>query len=403
MRKHLSFSAIILLGLILLSACGPSFKYETVPGDPLNARVYTLSNGLKVFLTVNKDAPRIQTFIPVLAGAKFDPAENTGLAHYFEHLMFKGTERFGTMDFEAERPYLEKIEELFEVFIRTTDEDERRAIYRVIDSVSFEASKFAISNEYATLMSVIGARGTNAYASMDITCYMDEIPSNQIENWAKINADRFANAVIRGFHTELETVYEEKNMSLTNDTWKILEASLGALFPFHPYGTQTVLGSQEHLKNPSIRAIREFYNTFYVANNMAIAMSGDFNPDEVIKIIDRHFGSLPVNHNIPDVPVGEETFLTEPVSKEVLGNDPEAVWLAWRMPGARERDSEIAELMSQIMQNGMAGLIDLNVNQQQRTLSASSFFYKIRLCVKTHNNTFTVSVNILADTYPVCG
>ena len=372
MKKTPLLSLIALLGLILLNACGPTFKYETVPNDPMNARIYTLSNGLTVFLTVNRDAPRIQTMIPVRSGAKHDPPNNTGLSHYFEHLMFKGTKNFGTSNFEAEKVYLDAIEEMFEIFIRTTDEDERRAIYRVIDSLSFEASRFAIPNEYDRLMRAIGASGTNAFASMDITCYVEEIPSNQVENWAKIQADRFKNAVIRGFHTELETVYEEKNMWLARDGSRVMQSMLNALFPFHPYGTQTVLGSQEHLKNPSITAIKEFYRTFYVANNMAIVMSGDFDPDEVIRIIDRHFGSLPVNKNIPEVVTGEDVRLTSPVTREVLGNDPESVWIGWRVPGSRYYESDIVQLINSIMNNGKAGLIDLNVNQRQRTLAASS-------------------------------
>ncbi|MCL2683469.1 MAG: insulinase family protein [Bacteroidales bacterium] len=376
--KKLSFlSSIILLGLIMLCSCGKIYKYETCPNDPLNARIYTLDNGLKVYLTVYKDAPRIQTFIPVLVGGKNDPADNTGLAHYFEHLMFKGTEQFGTIDFEAEKPYLDEIERLFEVFIRTTDEDERRAIYRIIDSVSFEASRFMIPNEYDKLMATIGARGTNAWTSYDATVYTEDIPSNQIENWAKIQADRFANAVIRGFHTELETVYEEKNMSLTNDTWKVIDALLAGLFPFHPYGTQSILGTQEHLKNPSITTIRNYYETFYVANNMAIIMSGDFNPDKVIRIIDKHFGKLRTNHDIPKVPVGETTTLKSPLKKQVLGNDPESIWLGWKLPGAKEQESEIAEVMARVVSNGKAGLLDLNVNQKQRTLSAFSGYYDL--------------------------
>ena len=158
---------------------------------------------------------RIQTYIAVRVGSKNDPLETTGLAHYFEHLMFKGTESFGTQDYEAERPMLDEIERLFEVYRTTTDADERRAIYARIDSVSQEASKLAIPNEYDKLMSAIGAAGTNAFTSYDMTVYTEEIPSNQIDNWAKIQSDRFANAVIRGFHTELETVYEEYNMSPT--------------------------------------------------------------------------------------------------------------------------------------------------------------------------------------------
>ena len=221
----------------MATACAETspFKYESVPNDPLKARIYTLDNGLKVYMTVNKETPRIQTYIAVRVGGKNDPAETTGLAHYFEHLMFKGTQRFGTQNYEQEKPMLDQIEQLFEVYRKTTDEAERQAIYHQIDSVSYEASKLAIPNEYDKLMSAIGATGTNAYTGFDQTVYVEDIPSNQIDNWAKIQADRFENNVIRGFHTELETVYEEKNMSLTSDGRKVYEAVLTALFPDHPY------------------------------------------------------------------------------------------------------------------------------------------------------------------------
>ena len=145
--------------------------------------------------------------------------------------------------------------------------------------MSQEASKLAIPNEYDKLMSAIGAAGTNAFTSYDMTVYTEEIPSNQIDNWAKIQSDRFANAVIRGFHTELETVYEEYNMSLTSDSRKMLDSLMVALYPHHPYGMHTVLGTQEDLKNPSITNIKNYYKTYYVPNNMAICLSGDFDPD----------------------------------------------------------------------------------------------------------------------------
>ena len=220
----------------MLAAACSKYKYETVAGDPLNTRIYTLDNGLKVYMSVNKEAPRIQTYIAVKVGGKNDPAETTGLAHYFEHLMFKGTQQFGTSDYAAEKPMLDEIENLFEVYRKTADEAERAAIYRRIDSISYEASKIAIPNEYDKLMSAIGANGTNAFTSQDMTVYVEDIPSNQIDNWAKIQADRFKNPVIRGFHTELETIYEEKNMSLTQDSRKVWEAMDAALFPNHPYG-----------------------------------------------------------------------------------------------------------------------------------------------------------------------
>ena len=359
---------MVLAAFVFVGCTADKYSYETVPNDPLKARIYTLDNGLKVYMSVNEEEPRIQTYIAVRVGGKNDPAETTGLAHYFEHLMFKGTEKFGTQNFEQEKPLLDEIEKQFEVYRKTTDDAERKAIYKVIDSLSYEASKISIPNEYDKLMSAIGANGTNAYTSYDVTCYTEDIPSNQIENWAKIQADRFQNATIRGFHTELETVYEEKNMSLTNDTRKVLEKINSVLFPNHPYGTQTVLGTQEHLKNPSITNIKNYHKTWYVPNNMAICLSGDFNPDEMIAIIDKYFGQMQPNPNLPKLEFPEEKPITEPIVAEVVGLEAERIFLSWRFPGAAHPDGEKLELLSQILFNGTAGLFDLNLIQQQKVL-----------------------------------
>lgn len=363
----------MLITVIAIASCSTKKDYETVKGDPVKARIYTLDNGLKVYMAVNKEQPRIQTFIAVRAGAKNDPAETTGLAHYFEHLMFKGTQKFGTTNYEAEKPLLDEIENLFEVYRKTTDDAERKALYAKIDSISYEASKIAIPNEYDKLMSAIGANGTNAYTSYDVTCYTEDIPSNQVENWAKIQADRFANVVIRGFHTELETVYEEYNISLTSDSRKIYQSILAGLYPNHPYGTQTVLGTQEQLKNPSIINIKNFYTQWYVPNNMAICLSGDFDPDETINIIKKYFGEFKPNENLPKLEVKPEEPITAPVVKDVVGVEAERVALAWRLGAANSDDADLANIASSILYNGQAGLIDINLMQQQKVLNAYAY------------------------------
>ncbi len=360
--------------ILLLASCS-QYKYETVKGDPLGTKIYTLDNGLKVYMSVNKETPRIQTYIAVKVGGKNDPSETTGLAHYFEHLMFKGSQNFGTSDYAAEKPLLDEIEALFEVYRNTDDEEERAAIYHKIDSVSYLASGYAIPNEYDKLMSVIGANGTNAYTSTDMTVYVEDIPSNQIENWARVEADRFMNPVIRGFHTELETVYEEKNMSLTNDFRKALENLDGMLFPDHPYGTQTVLGTQEHLKNPSITNIKNYHKTYYVPNNIAICLSGDFDPDEMVSIIEKYFGQMQPNENLPELKLETKSVIETPLSKDVYGIDSELVMMGWKYPGAGTEDALVASVASYILYNGSAGLIDLNLNQQQKVLGAQSEAY----------------------------
>ena len=180
--------------MVLLTFSCSQYNYETVNGDPLKAKIYTLDNGLKVYMTVNKEQPRIQANIAVKVGGKNDPSETTGLAHYFEHLMFKGTPNFGTSDYEAEKVLLDEIEALFEVYRVTEDETERAAIYHKIDSISYLASDYFIPNEYDKLMSFIGSEGTNAYTSTDMTVYVEQIPSNQVENWARIQASTFRQA-----------------------------------------------------------------------------------------------------------------------------------------------------------------------------------------------------------------
>ena len=358
---------------VIVSSCG--HKYETVKGDPLKTKIYTLDNGLKVYMSVNKEEPRIQTYIAVRSGGRNDPADNTGLAHYLEHLMFKGSESLGTTDYAAEKPILDRIEELYEVYRTKTDPEERREIYRVIDSLSYEASKISIPNEYDKSMAVIGANGTNAFTSNDVTCYTEDIPSNQVENWAKVQSDRFKNMVIRGFHTELEAVYEEYNMYLNDDQENAMMAIDSVLFPHHPYGTQTVLGTSDHLKNPSIKAIKKQKATYYVPNNCAICVSGDFDPDEFVKIIEKYFGDWQPNPDLPVFSCEPEEPITTPVEKEVLGTEAEFVMLAWRYPGEEVIGSEVANIVEAVLNNGMAGIMDLDLIQQQKVLAAQAMAY----------------------------
>ena len=359
-----------LIAIVATNASAKEYKYQTVENDLLKTRIYTLDNGLKVYLSVNDEKPRIQTYIAVRTGSKNDPAETTGLAHYLEHLMFKGTSRLGVTDPVAEKPYLDKIQACYEEYRTLTNAEARRQKYHEIDSLSQLAAQYFIPNEYDKLMSIIGAEGTNAYTSNDVTCYTENIPSNEIDNWAKIQGERFQNMTIRGFHTELEAVYEEYNIHLTSDNDKLFNALMAKLYPTHPYGTQTTIGTQEHLKNPSITNIKNYFNKWYVPNNVAICMAGDFNPDEVIAIIDKYFGSWK-----PGKDVSQPTFpalkpITAPTDTTVVGLEAETLWLGWRFDKAASLQNDTLSMVDAIISNGKAGLIDLDINQQMKMLEA---------------------------------
>jgi len=364
---------LVVLGLLMLGMGmqAKEYKYETVEGDLMKTRIYTLDNGLKVYLSVNQEKPRIQTYIAVRTGSKNDPAETTGLAHYLEHLMFKGTKQFGTNNPEAEAPLLAEIEQRYEAYRKLTDPEARKQAYHEIDSVSQVAAQYFIPNEYDKLMAAIGAEGTNAYTSNDVTCYTEDIPSNEIENWAKIQADRFQNMVIRGFHTELEAVYEEYNIGLSQDQRKLFYAISKMLWPNHPYGLQTTIGTQEHLKNPSITNIKNYFNKWYRPNNVAICMAGDFDPDKTIAIIDQYFSGWKPGADVSQPQFAPLTPLTQPKDTTVIGQEAETIWMAWRAEKANTLQADTLELMEDVLSNGRAGLFDLNLNQTMKVQRAS--------------------------------
>ncbi|MBR5083675.1 MAG: insulinase family protein [Prevotella sp.] len=366
------FLAAILCGLFM-TGHAQNYKYDVLEGDITQTRIYTLSNGLKVYLSVNKEKPRIQANIAVRTGSRNDPAETTGLAHYLEHLMFKGTKKFGVSDPVAEAPYLDDIEARYEVYRTLTDPDARRKAYHEIDSVSQLAAKYFIPNEYDKLMSAIGSEGTNAYTSNDVTCYVENIPSNEIENWARVQADRFQNMVIRGFHTELEAVYEEKNIGMAQDNRKMWEALYAKMFPTHPYGTQTTIGTQEHLKNPSITNIKNYFKRYYVPNNVAICMAGDFDPDEVIRIIDKYFSSWKRSDNLSFPQYGPQRPITAPIDTTVIGKESEYLFMGWRFDGPQSHQSDTLSMISSILANGKCGLFEIDLEQQMKLTSAGAF------------------------------
>lgn len=340
-------------------------------------QTHTLSNGLTLIMGPNKLEPRIYTHIVVKAGAKNDPPGLAGLAHYMEHMLFKGSDKIGTLDWERESALLAEISDLFEQHRHTEDPDQKKAIYAQIDQLSLEAASFVASNEYDKLLSAIGARGTNAYTGYDQTVYINDIPSNELERWMQLESERFSYMALRLFHTELETVYEEFNMTQVNDHRKATAALRTLLFPDHPYGTQTVIGPAEQLKNPSQQKIQEFFGQFYRPNNMGIILSGDFDPQEVIALAEKYFGP----YQAAEIPHGPE--ITHPElptnqSLEVLGQESPFVYIAWKIHGDAKTTLRWLLLLENILQNDETGLLDIHLNRQQKVLQANAWTWNFQ-------------------------
>lgn len=339
--------------------------------DPLNVRYYTFKNGLTLITSTNKKSPRINTMVAVKTGSKNDPATNTGLAHYLEHMLFKGTDKYGSYDWSQEKPLLDQIDALYEQYNSTKDENLRKSIYRKIDSTSQLAAKFAIANEFDKMCQAMGADGTNAFTSNDMTVYVNDVPSNMMDKWLSLEAERYRNPILRLFHTELEAVYEEKNISLDRDGDKVWDALNAELFKKHNYGLQTTIGTIEHLKNPSLKAIREYYKKYYVPNNMAIIMAGDFDPDAAAKMVAEKFAYMQKSE-VPVYTYEDELPRNVERAIDIVGPDAENVTIGFRLPGAKSKEARIAKLVDLLLNNSSAGFIDLNLVKQQKVLSANS-------------------------------
>lgn len=372
LRWILSLAVLVSATLTGTAEAGYKRINEPNPKDQMDVHIYELDNGLRVYLTENHEKPRFWAEIGVRAGSKHDPAESTGLAHYLEHLLFKGTQKIGTLDYEKERAHIERIEALYERHWATQDEAERKAIYEEINKEAQLGAQYAVPNELDNLYKSMGGAAVNAHTWIERTVYQVDLPSNRIGQWAAIEAERFTNPVYRLFHTELETVYEEKNRSLDNKDRVIFYAVNEVLYKNHPFGQQTTLGTTEHLKNPSLVNIHKFFSTYYVPNNMAIAISGDIDIQETIDIIDENFSSWE-RKALPEPQSWDEAPLKGVERVETKYQGEEYVLLAFRTAPLNDEDAEALSLFDMILDNSTAGLINLNLTQKQAVRQAGSY------------------------------
>lgn len=272
----------------------------------LNLISYKLDNGLTIFLNPDSQASTVYGMVVVKGGSKRDPKDATGIAHYFEHIMFKGTDALGTIDYQTEKIYLDSIEVEYDKLGKTIDATERRQIQLKINELSLKAAEFAIPNELDRIIQEMGGSSVNAFTSYDCIAYYNSFPAGQMEKWLELYSHRFINPVFRMFQSELETVYEEKNMYADDMGTPFIETLLKELFTGTPYGDHTILGKAEHLKNPSLSKMRDYFETYYVPNNMALILTGNFDPDSVAPMIEEKFSRLQYKP-LPELPTYQLT------------------------------------------------------------------------------------------------
>ena len=309
--------------LVALLALASSVFAQQDPSKGLTQ--YKLDNGLTVFLWEDHNQPDVHGRIVTRAGALDEPADYTGLAHYLEHVLFKGTKNIGALDWSKEKPLYEEIIKLYDQLATTTDEKVRAEIIKTINEKSMEAAKFGATDDFSNLTEGMGGEGLNAFTSYDLTAYFNNFPSFQMEKWLELNSERLMDPVFRSFQAELENVFEEYNMYQDDNETHVTEFLFDNLYKGHPY-SRDVIGKPEHLKNPSLSALIKFFETWYVPNNMALVLVGNFDSETVKPMIAEKFGRLKAKE-LPARPTYDPTaFEGNPKVSAKLGYYPQVVW-----------------------------------------------------------------------------
>jgi zinc protease len=336
-----------------------------ITADNSNPLVYKLPNGLTVILYADRSQPQVTGMVVARTGGKNDLPNATGMAHYMEHMLFKGTSKIGTTDWGQESVHISRIFQLYDSLALTSDLQEKKRIQQRINEESLQANQYAIPNELDRILKEMGSTGINAGTGPDYTVYYNIFPPHQMERWLEVYSHRFVSPVFRSFQAELEVVYEEKNMYSDMFFMRLFEEFNQNFFKVHPYGQQPLIGTIEHLKNPSLTKMKQFYDRWYVANNMALILTGDFELEAVMPVIQEKFGQLP-SAPLPPLPTWVENPFNGRELVEVKLSPVKIGLLGFRIPENGHRDKLTLEVMSEILSNSNAtGLLDkLKLNNQ---------------------------------------
>ena len=345
MKKYL-LSALLLISSVAICS---AFTREGLTE-------YKLDNGLTVLLWEDHDKPDVTGYIAVRAGAVDEPAEYTGLAHYLEHMLFKGTQKIGALNWEEEKPIYDSIIALYDQYSESKDAKVREQLATQINEASMRQAKISSLEDFFVLLDLIGAEGVNAFTSYDLTAYHNSFPEAEMYRWLTIFSDRLIDPVFRTFQAELENVFEEYNMYANEPSSQVQKQLMEDIYKGSPY-ERDVIGLPEHLKNPRLSKLIEFYNTWYVPNNMALILVGDFDSEKAKPMIQETFSrlqakALPTRPSYPEV-----SFAGNPSKHYNLGYNPQVAWV-YQGVKKGDPDEDALDFVCALLYNGQIGLLD---------------------------------------------
>ncbi len=341
--------------------------------------VKKLDNGLTVIICERPEAPVFSFDTHVDAGSVQDPMGQTGMAHMFEHMAFKGTDTIGTTDYAAEKVALAQVEKAYAAYIEERDkpvgrsDDKLKELQKAWQDAITAAQKYVIPNQFPQILESNGAEGLNANTDLDETSYHYSLPENRLELWAYLESTRFVHPVMREFYKERNVVIEERRMRTdSNPIGRLLEQFVTAAYQAHPYHRPTI-GWMADLNSFSATDAQHFFDRYYIPSNMVVAVVGDVKATQAMPIIEKYFGQIP-SHEKPD----ERTTTEPPQNAErrvVLYDRSQPLYLeGYHRPDYRSPDDAVYDAIADLMSNGRTSRLYRSLVRDKKIAADSAGF-----------------------------
>jgi predicted Zn-dependent peptidase len=375
MRKKRS---IMLTLILILGSSARLAKSQDLASFEKRVTVKTLGNGLTVLVCERPEAPVFSFFTHVDVGSDREVPGITGLAHMFEHIAFKGTEKIGTSNYGEEKIALQKVEEAYHAYDwerrKEVDRDDKKvsALEKNWKDAMAAAQKYVVENQFGQIVEQAGGQGLNAFTDNEETGYHYSFPSNQVELWAYLESERFLHPVLREFYKERDVVHEERRLGESNPFGRLLEQFLAAAYVAHPYG-QPVVGWPSDLESFSETDAENFYRTYYVPANMVVTVVGDVKASEILPLLEKYFGRLPAGpkpqplRTVEPPQTSERTVILREASQPVFIE-------GYHKPGARDKDNAVYEALQDLMSNGRTSRLYRSLVRDKKIAANSGGF-----------------------------
>ncbi|MDX1639155.1 MAG: pitrilysin family protein [Balneolaceae bacterium] len=373
-KKHIILAFLMVLGVIVPRLS----EGQSLEDFEEKVTEFTLDNGL-TFLIIERPIAPVASFVTYVdVGGANEPVGHTGIAHIFEHMAFKGTHYIGTTNWEKEKVALRKVDRAYQRWLDekySADPDSTRLsrLWDTFKQHQEEAKQYVVNNEFSQIIERNGGTGLNAGTGYDQTVYFYSLPENRTELWFSLESDRFKNPVFREFYVEKEVVREERRMRTeSSPIGRLVEEYLSVAYTAHPYG-RPVVGWDSDITATTMEDAREFYNTYYVPNNITIAIAGDVNPDEIRELANTYFGDLQKGPEPPPV------YTEEPEQRgerrfEIIEQNQPILLLGYHTVSQEHPDFEALQLLGSVISEGRTSrLYKRMVEEEQTALQVSAF------------------------------